>query len=114
MKKSLIVQPQIKNEYFNRGEQKDKIRYLNQLKSATPEYITKIRKRTYEFIKKTEEEKDKYLDILSNKVQESYNKIKSGVKIGSENMKYLIETTTEAAKTLSYKSGDFIKKKNNV
>ena len=101
--------PNISWEYFGN--------YLNQLKSATPEYITKIQKRTYEFIKKTEEDKDKYLDILSNKVQESYNKIKSGVKIGSENMKYLIETTTEAAKTLSYKSGDFIKKKlmfNNI
>ena len=104
-----ISLPNISWEYFGN--------YLNQLKSATPEYITKIQKRTYEFIKKTEEEKDKYLDILSNKVQESYNKIKSGVKIGSENMKYLIETTTEAAKTLSYKSGDFIKKKiifNNI
>ena len=104
-----ISLPNISWEYFGN--------YLNQLKSATPEYITKIQKRTYEFIKKTEEDKDKYLDILSNKVQESYNKIKSGVKIGSENMKYLIETTTEAAKTLSYKSGDFIKKKimfNNI
>ena len=70
-----ISLPNISWEYFGN--------YLNQLKSATPEYITKIQKRTYEFIKKTEEEKDKYLDILSNKIQESYNKIKSGVKIGS-------------------------------
>ena len=66
-----------------------------------------------EFIKKTEKEKDKYLEILSNKVQESYNKVKSGMKKGSENikeeMKELIETTTETAKTLSYKVCDMLK-----
>ena len=88
-------------------------KYLNQLKSSTPEYITKIQKGMSEFIKKTEKEKDKYLDILSNKVKESYNKVKTGVQKGSENikeeMKELIETTTETAKTLSYKVCDMLK-----
>ena len=85
-------------------------KYLNQLKSATPEYITKIQKRIYEFIKKTDEEKEKNLDILSEKVKESYNKVKTGIKKGSENIKNetkeLIETITETAKTLSYKFDD--------
>ena len=88
-------------------------KYLKQLKSSTPEYITKIQKGMSEFIKKTEKEKDKYLDILSNKVQESYNKVKTGFKKGSENikkeMKELIETTTETAKTLSYRVCDMLK-----
>ena len=88
-------------------------KYLTQLKSATPEYITKIQKGMSEFIKKTEKEKDKYLDILSNKVKESYNKVKAGIKKGGENikeeMKELIETTTETAKTLSYKVCDMVK-----
>ena len=82
-------------------------KYISQLKSSTPEYITKIQKSMTEFIKKTEKEKDKYLDILSNKVQETYSKVKTGIKEGSENihkeMKELIETTTEMAKILSYK-----------
>ena len=82
-------------------------KYISQLKSSTPEYITKIQKSMSEFIKKTEKEKDKYLDILSNKVQETYSKVKTGIKEGSENihkeMKELIETTTEMAKILSYK-----------
>ena len=34
-------------------------KYLSQLKSSTPEYITKIQKRIFEFIKKTDEEKEK-------------------------------------------------------
>ena len=88
-------------------------KYLKQLKSSIPEYITKIQKGMSEFIKKTEKEKDKYLDILSNKVQESYNKVKTGFKKGSKNikkeMKELIETTTETAKTLSYRVCDMLK-----
>ena len=59
-------------------------KYLSQLKSSTPQYITKIQKSMSEFIKKTEKEKDKYLDILSNKVQETYSKVKTGVKEGSK------------------------------
>ena len=88
-------------------------KYLSQLKSSTPQYITKIQKSMSEFIKKTEKEKDKYLDILSNKVQETYSKVKTGVKEGSKNvkneMKELIETTTETAKTLSYRVCDMLK-----
>ena len=85
-------------------------KYISQLKSSTPEYITKIQKRIFEFIKKTDEEKEKNLDILSNKVKESYKKVKICVQKGSENIKNetkeLIEIMTETAKTLSYKIED--------
>ena len=67
-----------------------------------------------DFIKKSEKEKDKYINILSEKVEESYNKIKEGIKRGSENIqseiKILIEKTTETAKALSYKLCDITNK----
>lgn len=80
---------------------------LNELKSSTPEYIKNIQKNMSEFIKKTDSEKDKYLDILSIKVQETYDQIKKEMFKNSESaqkeIKELIEKTTETANALSYK-----------
>ena len=80
---------------------------INQLKSSAPEYIKDIQKSMSDFMKKTDKEKDKYLDILSIKVQETYDQIKNGMKKGRENVqdeiKELIEKTTEMANILSYK-----------
>ena len=66
-----------------------------------------------EFLKKTEKEKDKYLEIMSNKVKETYEQIKSGIKKGSKSVqneiKDLIEKTTETSKALSIKVCDILK-----
>ena len=86
---------------------------LNQLKSSTPEYIKDIQKNMSEFLKKTDKEKDKYLEILSIKVQETYSHIKKGMKKGSENAQNeiikLIEQITETANTLSIKVCNVVK-----
>ena len=90
--------------------------FLSKLKSSTPDFIKDIQKTMEEFIKKSEKEKDKYIDILSQKVEETYIKIKDGIKKGSESvqneMKILIEKTTETAKALSYKLCDIINEEN--
>ena len=85
---------------------------LNQLKSSTPEYIKIIHKNMSEFMKKTDKEKDRYLEILSIKVQETYDLIKKKMKKGSENaqneIKKLIEEVTETANALSYKACNMV------
>ena len=87
--------------------------FLNQLKSSTPEYIKGIQKSMSEFLKKTEKEKDKYLNIMSNKVRETYEQIKIEIKKGNKNIqneiKDLIEKTTETSKALSIKVCDILK-----
>ena len=86
---------------------------INQLKSSTPKYINDIQKSMSEFMKKTDKEKEKYLDILSIKVQETYDNIKKGIEKGSENaqneIKKLIEKITEIANALSYKACNMVK-----
>ena len=76
------------------------------LKSSTPDFINNIQKSMGEFIKKTEKEKENYLEILTTNVQVTYDKIKTGIKKGSKDIqndiKNLIEKTTETAKALSY------------
>ena len=73
-----------------------------------------MQKSMSEFLKKTEKEKDKYLESLSNIVQEKYDKIKSGMKKGVKSVqketKELIEKMTETANALSYKVCDMVKK----
>jgi len=76
---------------------------LNQLKSSTPEYIKDIHKNMLEFMKKTDKEKEKYLDILYIKVQETYDHLKKGSKNAQNEIKQLIEDVTETANVLSYK-----------
>ena len=87
--------------------------YYNKLKSSTPEYIKRIQNSMSEYLNKTKEERTKYLNLMSNKVKETYEQIKTGIKKGSANvqskMKYLIEITTETAKALSYKYYPIIK-----
>ena len=58
---------------------------INQLKSSTPKYINDIKKSMSEFMEKTDKEKEKYLEMLSIKVQETYDSIKKGMIKGSEN-----------------------------
>jgi len=87
--------------------------FLSKLKSSTPTFITKIQKNMGEFVKKTEKEKNKYLDILTTNIQETYDKIKVGMKKGSKDIqteiKNLIEKTTETSKALSYKLCSILK-----
>ena len=86
---------------------------INQLKSSTPKYINDIKKSMSEFMEKTDKEKEKYLEMLSIKVQETYDSIKKGMIKGSENaqneIKKLIEKITEIANVLSYKACNMVK-----
>ena len=91
--------------------------FLSRLKSSTPDFIFDIQKNMEELLKKTEKEKDKYINTLTSTVQETYDKIKINIQKGSKNVqseiKNLIEKTTETAKALSYKVCDVLNEAND-
>ena len=88
-------------------------KFINTLKSSTPDFVSDIQKNVVDFIKKTDKEKDKYIETMTTTVQELYEQIKIGVDKGSQTVKKevtnLIEKTTETAKILSLKICDLTK-----
>ena len=85
---------------------------FEKFKSALPQFVNNMKSKIQDFMKKTEDQKNAYLQDLNKKIAEMQQNIKEDIKQRKETfrvkVKDLMEKATEAAKFLSYKVCDAV------
>ena len=85
---------------------------FEKFKSALPQFVNNMKSKIQDFMKKTEDQKNAYLQDLNKKLTEMQQNIKEDIKQRKETfrvkVKDLMEKATEAAKFLSYKVCDTV------